>query len=134
MTYSLDTDTCIEYLNNPGSHVGRHLGQHLPYEIVICSVVRAELWYGALRSRNPREAGATLRAFLSPLQSAPFDDEASVTYGEIRSQLADSGTPIGPNDLLIAAIAKTRRLTLVTHNTREFSRVRGLAVEDWEAA
>jgi tRNA(fMet)-specific endonuclease VapC len=64
----------------------------------------------------------------------PFDDEASVIYGEIRSQLAQTGTPIGPNDLLIAAIAKVRRLTLVTHNTREFSRVRGLALEDWRSA
>lgn len=134
MKYSLDTDTCIEYLNNPDSHVGRHLRRHLPLEIVVCSVVRAELWYGVLRSRNPREAGATVRAFLAPLQSMPFDDEASVIYGEIRSQLAQTGTPIGPNDLLIAAIAKVRRLTLVTHNTREFSRVRGLALEDWRSA
>jgi predicted nucleic acid-binding protein len=57
---------------------------------------------------------------------------AAVEYGRIRGHLAAAGTPIGPNDLMIAAIAQSRRLTLVTHNTREFSRVPGLLIEDWE--
>jgi tRNA(fMet)-specific endonuclease VapC len=62
----------------------------------------------------------------------PFDDAAAVVYGEIRAALAQAGTPIGPNDLQIAAIALANDLTLVTHNTREFTRVQGLKLADWE--
>jgi len=64
--------------------------------------------------------------------SVPFDDEAASKYGEIRSDLARKGTPIGPNDLMIAAIALAHESVLITHNTREFNRVTGLKVEDWE--
>ncbi|MDZ7696616.1 MAG: PIN domain-containing protein [Deltaproteobacteria bacterium] len=64
--------------------------------------------------------------------SVPFDDEAARKYGEIRSDLARKGTPIGPNDLMIAAIALAHESVLITHNTREFKRVVGLKVEDWE--
>src|SRR5437016_13074261 len=62
--------------------------------------------------------------------SLPFDDRAAEEYGKLRAHLAALGTPIGPNDLLIAAIALANRLTLVTHNTVEFSRVPGLVLED----
>ncbi len=62
----------------------------------------------------------------------PLDDQFAVIYGQIRAQLAASGTPIVPNDLLIASIALANNLILVTHNTREFSRVEGLRLEDWE--
>ena len=62
----------------------------------------------------------------------PFDDQSALIYGQIRAQLAASGTPIGPNDLLIASIALANNLIVVTHNTREFSRVGGLRLEDWE--
>lgn len=62
----------------------------------------------------------------------PFDDQSALIYGQIRTQLAASGTPIGPNDLLIASIALANNLIVVTHNTREFSRVGGLRLEDWE--
>ena len=73
-----------------------------------------------------------LSTFFEPYESLPFDDAAAAEYGRIRAQLAAAGTPIGPNDLMIAAIARDRQLTLVTHNTREFSRVSGLLMEDWE--
>ncbi|MCI5148903.1 MAG: type II toxin-antitoxin system VapC family toxin, partial [Candidatus Electrothrix sp. MAN1_4] len=63
--------------------------------------------------------------------SLPFGDEAVADYGEIRAALAKAGTPIGPNDLLIAAVAKAHDVTLVTHNVGEFSRVHGLLLEDW---
>jgi tRNA(fMet)-specific endonuclease VapC len=62
----------------------------------------------------------------------PFDDRAGEEYAKVRADLAAKGTPIGPNDLLIAAIALANGLTLVTHNTTEFSRVLGLRLEDWE--
>jgi tRNA(fMet)-specific endonuclease VapC len=69
-----------------------------------------------------------LRRFVS----LPFGDEAAIVCGQIRARLASAGTPIGAYDLQIAAIALANNLTLVTHNTREFGRIEGLQVEDWE--
>jgi tRNA(fMet)-specific endonuclease VapC len=71
-------------------------------------------------------------ALRSHYVSLPFDDPAAEEYGRIRSHLANQGIAIGPNDLIIAAIALANKLTLVTHNTSEFSRVPGLALEDWQ--
>lgn len=73
-----------------------------------------------------------LSEFFNEFVSLPFDGRAAEIGGQIRAQLADVGTPIGSNDLLIAAIALAHNLILVTHNTREFSRVAGLRIEDWE--
>jgi len=132
LTYLLDTNACIEYLNGRSRRVVESLQSKTPEEIVVCSVVKAELRYGAERSRNPREAFAVLDEFLTPYRSLPFDDECARVYGRIRAQLAQAGNPIGPNDLLIAATAIAFGAVLVTHNTREFSRVEGLAREDWQ--
>jgi tRNA(fMet)-specific endonuclease VapC len=68
-----------------------------------------------------------------PFASLPFDDACAEQYGQIRNELESDGTPIGPNDLLISAVARAHGLTLVTHNVGEFSRVIGLRLEDWEA-
>jgi tRNA(fMet)-specific endonuclease VapC len=95
-------------------------------------VVKAELFYGAMKSSNASHNLAKQRAFLELFQSLPFDDTAAEIYGRIRAALAIKGTPIGPNDLMIAAIGLANDLTLVTHNTREFSRVPDLNLEDWE--
>ena len=73
-----------------------------------------------------------MRTFLTGLVSFPFDDPAAEIYGQIRADLENKGTSIGPNDLLIAAIARARGATLVTHNVKEFKRVEGLLFEDWE--
>jgi tRNA(fMet)-specific endonuclease VapC len=70
--------------------------------------------------------------FFANFDSCPFDDHAAVKYGEIRSDLARKGTPIGPNDLMIAAIALVHDAVVVTHNVRDFSRVVGLKTVDWE--
>ena len=75
-----------------------------------------------------------LDELFSNLDSLPFDDDAARKYGEIRSVLTRLGKPIGPNDLMIAATALVHGAVLVTHNTREFSRVEGLQIEDWEAS
>jgi len=101
-------------------------------DITVCSVVKAELFYGAYRSNDLQVTLARQQEFLNLFVSLPFDDEAALVYGEIRAQLAALGTPIGPNDFQIAAIALANKLILVTHNTREFSRVSGLQLEDWE--
>jgi tRNA(fMet)-specific endonuclease VapC len=101
-------------------------------EVAVCSVVKAELFYGAMRSRDPKKTLAGQQAFLQPYISLPFDDLAAMEYSRIRADLAAAGAPIGPYDLQIGAIALANGLTLVTHNTREFGRVNGLSIEDWE--
>nr|WP_211173015.1 type II toxin-antitoxin system VapC family toxin [Brasilonema bromeliae] len=128
----LDTNACIVYLNRPVSGVRRRLQSLSPQDIAVCSVVKAELFYGAMKSKNPTRTLALQEAFLNNFVSLPFDDTAARIYSRIRADLAALGTPIGPYDLQIAAIALANNLTLVTHNTGEFSRVEGLQISDWE--
>jgi tRNA(fMet)-specific endonuclease VapC len=133
VTHLLDTNSCVDLLRRgTASNVTTKLRAAAPGSVVLCSVVVAELLYGAHRSATPGHTLSQVRAFCTQFVSLPFDDPAAEQYGEIRAQLAALGTPIGPNDLMIAAIARANGLTLVTHNTREFSRVTGLALEDWE--
>ena len=132
MTYLLDTNTCIQYLNGRSESIRQHIASKLPEEIVLCSVIKAELFYGVLKSANVQRNLERMRRFVNRFTSLPFDDPAAEVYGRVRSQLEQTGTPIGPNDLLIAAIAIARGLPLVTHNTREFSRIVELTLEDWE--
>ena len=101
-------------------------------EIAVCSIVKAELCFGAMKSANPDRNFALQQAFLAQFVSLPFDDLAATTFGVIRAQLETRGIPIGAYDLQIAAIALANNLTLVTHNTGEFGRIEGLQVEDWE--
>ncbi|MEH1807096.1 MAG: PIN domain-containing protein [Nostoc sp.] len=101
-------------------------------DIAVCSVVKAELFYSAMRSNNPERTLARQQEFLNLFVSLPFEDSTVLVSGRIRAELLASGRSIGPNDFQIAAIALTHNLTLVTHNTREFSRVSGLVIEDWE--
>lgn len=103
----------------------------MPRNIGSCSVVRAELLFGARASQRPAENLRRVEAFWRHLVSLPFDDEAADHAGEIRGRLKSLGKPIGPNDLLISAVARSRGLIVVTRNDREFSRVLGLAVEVW---
>ena len=105
-------------------------------EILLCSVVLAELWYGVERSEDSRRAAnrTLVDSLASRYESLPFDNQAARHYASIRAHLAQLGAQIGPNDMLIAGIARSRNVTLVTHNTQEFNRVAGLAVEDWQSA
>jgi tRNA(fMet)-specific endonuclease VapC len=130
--FLLDSNTCIRFLNGRSLPVEQKLAAMTPGNVKLCLIVKAELPYGAARSNNPSATTKKLELFFAPDGSFPFDDPAAVEYGSLRGQLARAGTPIGPNDLMIAAIALSRPLTLVTHNTREFSRVSELAVEDWK--
>jgi tRNA(fMet)-specific endonuclease VapC len=132
MTYLLDTNICIRYLNGRSESIRQHLESKQPEEIVLCAVVKAELFYGAMKSAKPTDNLAKQQRFVSRFISFPFDDRAAEVYSRIRTQLERAGTPIGPNDLLIAAIAVANNITLVTHNTSEFSRIEGLEIEDWE--
>ncbi|MES1240340.1 MAG: type II toxin-antitoxin system VapC family toxin [Acidobacteriota bacterium] len=132
MTYLLDTNTCIRYLNGTSETIRSRLEACNPEEVVLCSIVKAELVYGALKSGNPDKNLERLRNFTDRFASLPFDDGAAEVYGRVRARLERRGTPIGPNDLLIAAISLAHRMTLVTHNVDEFSRVEDLHYEDWE--
>ncbi len=134
MIYLLDTNVCIHLLNEKHSVILHHFRQHNPADIALCSVVKAELLYGARRSQRVEANLQRLKAFFEPLQSLPFNDDCAEHYGQIHADLLLQGNPIGPNDTLIAAIARTHGLTLITHNTGEFSRVAGLRMEDWEVA
>jgi tRNA(fMet)-specific endonuclease VapC len=107
-------------------------GQRPAGTVAICSVVVAELVYGGYRSAQPVKTLSQVRTFCSQFVSLPFTDAAAEEYGRIRAHLAALGTQIGPNDLMIAAIALVNGLILVTHNTAEFSRVPGLTIEDWQ--
>ena len=132
MKYLLDTNTCIRYINGRSAAIRQKLPAVPAREIVVCSVVRGELAYGAARSQTPAESAAKQQKFLKPYASLPYDDAAADVGGRIRAALEAAGTPIGPYDLQIAAIALVHGLIVVTHNVREFRRVAGLQVEDWE--
>jgi tRNA(fMet)-specific endonuclease VapC len=132
MRYLLDTNVCVMYLNGRSVLVRDRLRSISTEEIAVCSVVKAELFYGAMRSNNPTRTLERQQGFLQSFISLPFDDEAAIICGQVRARLASAGTPIGAHDLLIAAIALVNNLTLTTHNTREFERVEGLQIEDWE--
>ncbi len=132
MIYLPDTNAWIGFLNASSSKIQQRFNKTDLSEIKLCSVVKAELYYGAERS-NRREANfRLLDELFADIDSLNFDDAAAVQYGKIKSDLASAGTPIGPNDLMIAAIALANDTVLVTHNTREFSRVESLKIEDWE--
>lgn len=132
MIYLLDTNVCIRIMTNSHPAVSQKYSLVGASQLSICSIVKAELFYGAYKSQRRNANLAAVNHFVSPLISIPFDDFAAETYGQIRALLESLGTPIGPNDMFIAAIAVANNLTLVTHNTREFSRVANLRIEDWE--
>lgn len=126
----IDTNARIFYLKNIGSGVESRLRNTPAAEIAVCSVVWAELLYGARKYEKREERLARVERTLAPYLSLPFDDAAARRYAEIRDDLETRGEVIGPNDLMIAAIAVSHNLILVSNNT-EFRRVAGLVVEDW---
>jgi tRNA(fMet)-specific endonuclease VapC len=130
--FLLDTNVCIRLLNGTSANVVAELAKRHVADILLCAIVKSELHYGARRSSRPEENLRTLDRFFDPFVSVDFDDRAAEHAGWIRGALADQGTPIGPLDVMIAAIARAHDLTLVTNNTGEFGRVAGLKIVDWE--
>ncbi|WP_024336483.1 type II toxin-antitoxin system tRNA(fMet)-specific endonuclease VapC [Desulfotignum balticum] len=130
--YLLDTNVCIHFLNGTSPSVEKHFRTLSPSQIAICSIVKAELLFGARNSLRMDANLQRLKLFFAPLQSLPFDDLCVDEYGLIRSDLTARGRLIGPNDMLIAAVARAHNAVLITHNTREFSRITGLQLDDWE--
>jgi tRNA(fMet)-specific endonuclease VapC len=131
MLYLLDTNTAIALMKrNP--KVIEHIRRVGRARLRLCAPVEAELWFGVSKSIKQAENRENLLNLLSWLPSLPFAGTATQHFGEIRAFLARQGTPIGPYDLQVAAIARAHALTVVTHNTSEFARVPGLIVEDWQ--
>jgi tRNA(fMet)-specific endonuclease VapC len=132
MKYLLDTNTCIRLINRRSTLLRQRILAIPADEIVVCSIVKAELFTGSAKSQTPTLTLTKQQQFLHPFKSLPFGNIEAAIYGTIRAQLEKAGTPIGSLDTLIAAIAMAHNLILVTHNTGEFSRVAGLQIEDWE--
>lgn len=132
MIYLLDSNVCIQFINGNSATVKANFEKHTVSELALCSIVKAELLFGARKSKKTATNLQTLTAFFAPLQSLPFDDRCAETYGQIRANLEAKGQKIGFNDVFIAAIAVTYDVTLVTNNTREFGRVDGLSLVDWQ--
>ncbi len=128
--FLLDTNVCIGLLKGQAPLADR-LRRLPPSEIAVCSVVVAELLYGARKSQRVAENLAVLRRFLAPFRSLPFDDRAAEDYGSIRADLERAGAPVGPNDLMIASIARAHDCVLVSRDSRGFSRIVGLRWESW---
>jgi tRNA(fMet)-specific endonuclease VapC len=132
--YMLDTDTCSYIMKRSSDALLKRL-RKIPVSDVCTSVItKSELLFGVEASPRRQQDEAALSAFLGYVEVLDFPDKASLFYAKIRADLRALGRMIGANDLFIAAHARSLGLTLVTNNTREFQRVRGLAVENWTVA
>ncbi len=131
MRYFLDTNICIYFLKGIYPNLRDRILHNNPESIRIPSITKAELLYGAKKSRQKESNIARINEFLLPFQVEPFSDRHTPVYASIRSNLEKAGNPIGPNDIIIASIVLSNDGTLITHNTKEFSRVDGLKIEDW---
>lgn len=129
--YLPDTNICIYLLTGRNPRVDARLQHCAAGEVGLSTITVFELAYGAAKSSRPDQNRAALAAFFLPLVLLPFDADAAVRAGDVRAFLERRGTPIGPNDLLIAAHALALGVPIATNNEREFQRVPGLHVENW---
>ncbi|MBI2311250.1 MAG: type II toxin-antitoxin system VapC family toxin [Betaproteobacteria bacterium] len=131
MKVMLDTNTCIAIIKRKPPQAFRHLRAHKVGDVGISTVTLAELEFGVAKSQHGEKNQQALDEFILPLEIADFDADAARACGRIRADLEKRGTPIGSLDTLIGAHALALGVTLVTNNTREFSRIHGLNVADW---
>jgi tRNA(fMet)-specific endonuclease VapC len=131
MKFCLDTNICIYYLNGTSRSVVERLGNTPFDEVAIPSMVVAELLYGVAKGTRQQYNLQIVNAFLSYHKIIAFNENAARIYGTIRSELEHSGNIIGANDLVIAATAMAHDAVLITHNTKEFSRIAQLKIDDW---
>lgn len=132
-TWMLDTNTLSDLIRNPRGALVQRLSSMEPDAVATSIVVACELRFGA-RRKGSDALTSRVEQLLGALTVLPFDEPADQHYADIRAALERAGTPIGNHDLFIAAHARSRGMTLVTHNTREFERVPELSVEDWMAS
>ena len=131
MRYLLDTNICIYLIKKRPSKVLERFRQHSPQDIAISTVTLFELQYGVEKSQYRQRSEDALAKFLLPLNLIDLDRSSAVDAATIRAQLEKEGMPIGAYDLLIAGLARSLDMTLVTNNTREFERIAGLHLENW---
>ena len=129
--YLLDTNICIYAMNGRHPNLNEHLLSISPDRIFVSSITVGELEYGAAKSHWGERTRELMHAFLANFTILPFTEEDAVLFGHFRAHLAASGTPIGAYDVMIAAQGVARNLTVVTHNTGEFSRIPDIRLEDW---
>ncbi len=127
----LDTNTCIYFLNQASERITRRFKQLSPSQIMLPAITVAELYYGAEKSKAQAKNKERVKQFVSTFKIVPFDEKACTTYAKVRYELERSGTPIGPMDLLIASISLTYSFILVTNNSQEFKKVKGIKLENW---
>lgn len=133
MRYMLDTNICIYAIKNKPEQVFIRLREHNPQELCISSVTYAELVHGVEKSKaiEKNRVALALALLLANIDIVSFDSLAAQSYGKIRADLEKAGTPIGPLDMMIAGHAKSLNYIVVTNNTKEFERVKGLKLENW---
>ena len=130
MRYLLDTNVVSDLVRNPQGKVAQRIRKVGEGEVCTSIIVAAELRYGAAKKGSPR-LSSQLEIVLGVLEVLPFETPADAAYGLLRTRLEQAGTPIGANDLLIAAQALALGYTVVTDNEKEFARVDDLLRENW---
>ena len=131
MKYLLDTNICIYVMKGIYPNIADKLYAISDEKIVISSVTVGELEYGAAKSKWGNRTREIMYSFLANYEILPFDETDAIYFGQLRAMLTDKGTPIGAYDIMIAAQCVAKNLTVVTHNTKEFSRIQFLKLEDW---
>ncbi len=129
--YLLDTSICVAILRGRHPHVAERFRDSMAAGIAVSSISVAELYFGVARSNHPERELAAVERLLGAVRTLSFGTEAARTFGVIRHYLESRGECIGQFDLMIAGHAVSERATLVTNNTREFSRVPTLVLDDW---
>jgi len=132
MRYLLDTNVCIRYINGRSAEIRAKLPTVPRQDVFVSVMTKAELFYGSAKSQTPQVSRRKQEEFLATVTVLPITDPTIEHYAIIRTHLSQLGTPIGSNDVFIAATALAHDLTLITHNTAEFGRVPNLKIEDWE--
>jgi len=133
MKYLLDTNACIRLMRGDGN-VRHHLSSKAPDDCAVSMVTVFELFSGVEKCADPRKEALKVRRLLDAFHLLPFDWDSALHTAKIRGHLEKIGKIIGPYDLQLAGQSLALELILVTHNTREFSRVPGLSIEDWQIA
>ncbi len=134
MKILLDIDNCIHLIRYRPPEMLHRLARYSPGDVGISSITLAELEFGVSKSQQSEKNRAALALFTAPLEIAHFDEAAARTYGSVRAALEGTGQIAGALDMLISAHALSLNVTLITHNTREFSRISGLRLGDWITA
>ena len=129
--YLFDTNICVYSMRGRNPDLTEHIYRTDPADISISAITVFELAYGSAKSSLPKQTADKTDIFLAPFTILPFTKKDAEIAGELRAYLTKAGFMIGAYDLLIAAQGLARGLTVVTHNTKEFSRVPGLVYEDW---